>query len=139
MNDNKTDGFTMIETLVSIVFILMITTAVSTALISVLKNNDDASLTLNETRLLLFADQALREKIEAVIFPYWENSVASAQVLRQQIINDNQIPGITINDAEIIIINGSAHGLEVSYSILHDSKIYKTSALFSSLGDAITR
>ncbi len=139
MNAHNTDGFTFIETLVSITLILIITLAVSTAFITVLLHNDSASLSLHESWLLLYADQELRENIEPIVFPYWENSVSAARMLRQQIIDQTHIPGITIAGADVIIKDGAAHGLEVSYSVLSGSAVYTSSILFDSAGDAVKR
>lgn len=139
MFSGNMDGFTFIETLVSTTLILIITLAVSTALVTVLRHNDNASLLLHESRLLLYADQELRKKIEPTVFPYWENSISAAQILRQEIINQTNISGITIVGADIIVKNGAAHGMEISYSILEGTMIYKSSILFSSVGDVVKR
>lgn len=139
MNAHKTDGFTVIETLASIVLILVITITMSTALITILRNNDNASMSLHESWLILNTDQELREKIEPVVFPYWENSMNAARLLRQQIINETTIPGVTILGAEIIVKNGAAHGLQISYSISDRPMTYTSIMLFSSIGDAIKR
>lgn len=142
MSGNKrydTSGFTYIETLVSAVLILMITLMVSTALITIMRHNDDASVSLYESWLVLYADQELREKIEPIVFPYWENSIKAGQILRQQIIENTDISGITITKVDMIIKEGTAHGLDVSYTVLSGSKIYKSSILFSSAGDTVKR
>jgi prepilin-type N-terminal cleavage/methylation domain-containing protein len=139
MNAKNTDGFTFIETLVSIALILIVALAVSSAFISVIKHNAKASSTLYESWLILHADQELRKKIEPTIFPYWENSINAAQILARQIVENTGIPGITLTKAEIIIKDGSAHGLEIFYTVMENSTIYKSSILFSSAGDMIER
>lgn len=138
-NDKKPDGFTLIETLAAVVLILIITLTISTALIAVLRNNDNASASLYEAWLILYADQELRKKIEPVIFPYWENSVNAARILRGQIMENTELSGITITEVNIIMKEGSAHGLHVSYSVLDGSAIYTSTILFSSAGDAVKR
>jgi hypothetical protein len=127
------------ETLVSVVLTLIITISVSTAFITILRNNDNASLSLHESFFLLYADQKLREQIGPIILPYWENSVKAAQIFRQQILNQTKIHGIDIINAEIIIKDNSAHGLAISYFVLENKKIYTSNILFSSFGDAVKR
>ena len=138
MRDNH-DGFTFMETLFSIALILILTLAISMASINILRHNEYASATLKEAWLMLYGDQELRKIIEPIVFPYWENSVNSTRILQNQILNETHIPGIRIITATSILKDGSAHGIEVSYSIFPHVKQYKSIILFSSAGDSIKR
>ena len=139
MNDKGTAGFTFIESLVSVALVVVITLAVSTAFVNIIRHNEYASVSLQESWKLLYTDQNLREQIEPVVFPYWENSITAAQNLRAQIMGKDNIPGVKIVGTDIITKDGSAHGLIISYKIIKNSKIYNSYILFSSSGDAIKR
>lgn len=134
IKDRSTGGFTFIETLVSIVLILFITLTVSTVFINILRHNEYASASLQESWTILYGDQKLREKIEPIIIPYWENSITATKIVRTQILDKTTIPGIHITDVEIVSNNGVAQGLIVSYTVLENPRKYQSYILFSSSG-----
>ncbi|ULQ59027.1 hypothetical protein K7I13_10960 [Brucepastera parasyntrophica] len=139
MRDDGTGGFTFIETLVSIVLVLLVTGAVCAAFINGAGNNETALISMREAWISLYCDQQLRDRIEHEVFPYWENSIAAANTLCTEIKEKNQIHGVEIVGTKILIKNGSAHGIEVSYRIKPGKKIYSSAVLFASAGDGVSR
>jgi len=127
MKKNSSDGFTLMETLVSIAIILILSGCIIAAFSAGMKANIKSLSSVRSARLLLDTDRFIRTQADSLHVPYWLNPDESIESFRNQLQRSRV--GKYIHKITVIYDGyGSPRGIEAEYNI--GMTTAKTSALF---------
>jgi type II secretory pathway pseudopilin PulG len=125
----ESDGFTLMDTLVSIAIVLVISSCIIIAFSSGSKTLLKAISAVNTSAKLLQIDRHIRENANDLHIPYWLDPDVSAKAfvdeLRRSKIGKYMREVVYITDS-----SGFIRGVTVEYTV--NNKRLKTSALFPS-------
>jgi prepilin-type N-terminal cleavage/methylation domain-containing protein len=129
MNDPGCDGFTLMETLVSIAVILVISCSVFIALSSGIKANSASVRVIRTANRILDTDRFIRKQAESLHIPYWLKPDGPIEAFKYELWRSrigNYLQSVTtLYDA-----SGAARGVTVEYRI--GNRNIQSSVLFPS-------
>jgi type II secretory pathway pseudopilin PulG len=127
---NLNDGFTLMETLVSIAIIMAVSSLFAIAFITAFKATSQSNNEIKTAITITQIDHFIRERTNSLHIPYWADSKPYADELRNELFRSKFASHINT----IQIINDSRRkprGLLVIYTV--NNRQIQTKALFPSV------
>jgi prepilin-type N-terminal cleavage/methylation domain-containing protein len=127
MNETNHDGFTLMESLVSIAVILIMSGCIFITFTAGTKANSKSVLAAGTANKILETDRFIREKADFLHVPYWLKPDESVEEFKRELQRSRAgkyIRGITT----VYDSSGKIKGVDVNYVI--EGRAIKTTALF---------
>jgi type II secretory pathway pseudopilin PulG len=127
---NLDDGFTLMETLVSIAIIMAVSSLFAIAFTTAFKATSQSNNEIKAAVTITQIDRFIRERADSLHIPYWADSKLYADTLRDELFRSKFAPYINT----IQIINDSRRkprGLLVIFTV--NNRQIQTKALFPSV------
>jgi hypothetical protein len=131
MNGNT--GFTVAETLVALVFTLVISVGLMGIFASYTARGAVTALDMKSGMLVLKTDRLIREKAAEVNIPYWESGSDQDAVLHDTFMNLKGLETGTIIETAVNLTDkeGRIRGILVTWQL--GGRTYTTEALYASV------
>ena len=127
MKQTYGEGFTLMESLVSIAIILILSGCIIIAFSTGMKANIKSVGAIRTANTILETDRFIREQVDSLHIPYWLKPEESIEKLKNQLWRSKV--GKYIHEIAILYdTNGNPRGITVDYLV--GTKNMKTSALF---------
>lgn len=129
------NGFTLSESLFSILILILLSAATAILVITVFRNSNNYIKNIENSKLLLETDSIIRSKISSTIIPYYSNSELIAEQLKSNFYLEGIGDKANITEIKKLYDNNKKlRGLEIRYRFDFSDKEYYTKELFGSEG-----
>lgn len=121
------------ELIIGIGIMLCINVVLFSLFFSYMKGNEKGSLLMRENQLVLKTDNLLRDEIDQIVVPYWENGDYYLEIFKDKILKNGNIN----SDIEIRNVfpiwdeDGKLRGMTILW--FYNDRMFETSETFGSI------